>query len=280
MMRRLGYVLLASLLYISVSSTGFAQAPAASGVSGQLNGYYLSVSGSWSRSSGQMNSYGIDGYGHDYNVGGARTNLDLFVASKLERSAFQPQIRVGYDQAFGAAFLGGGLDLSIGSSKLSRCHGFSNARYYYYGGASPSTCGDSWGVSAFDLASGPEGLLFAKLGYQLSRLSIYSIGGLSAARVKSTVTINCDMSIGGCGANDNVNSGTISSSKTRIGWSLGFGLEFNISERLGSYAEYRRTSLGTTSLRFMPSSWSGISAAGHSTKLSNDRVSFGISYKL
>jgi opacity protein-like surface antigen len=244
------------------------------------DGYYVGASGTWHRLVGRMNSYGIDGYGHGYNVGGSPDNLDLFVKSNVEGHSFRPEIRFGYDKYFDNLLVGGGINASIGKSTLSRCHGFSNARNYYYGGSDPSICASSWGLSTFRISSGSDASVFAKLGISFGRNDIYALGGVGLARLKTSVKIYCDDVVLGCGNNDDVASGSTSASKTRLGWSLGIGLQTRWSERISSNLEYRRMNWGTVGLRHVPASWSGISAAGHRTELFDDRLSLGFNYRL
>ncbi len=105
-----------------------------------------------------------------------------------------------------------------------------------------------------------EGSIRGRLGYAFDHALIYATGGAAFAGLKNTYT-----GVGG------VFDGP---SKTRVGWTVGGGLEYAIDNNWSVRGEYRYTDYGTYS-DFLPNN-GGFFAKKHET---DNRVTVGFSYK-
>jgi outer membrane immunogenic protein len=81
-----------------------------------------------------------------------------------------------------------------------------------------------------------------RFGFAFDRALVYATGGLAFGRVKSSATIAVSDSFLGVPTVDAVWSGSYS--KTRVGWALGAGFQYAISENWSLKAEYLHYDLG------------------------------------
>jgi opacity protein-like surface antigen len=76
----------------------------------------------------------------------------------------------------------------------------------------------------------------ARLGYAWDRLLIYGQGGLAVGDVKANIVSNSSFPGGGTLASD---------SKTAVGWTIGAGFEFGLTQNISAKAEYLYFDLGS-----------------------------------
>ncbi len=81
-----------------------------------------------------------------------------------------------------------------------------------------------------------------RFGFAVDRALVYATGGLAIGRVKSAATIAVNDSFLGFPTVDAVWSGSYS--KTRVGWALGAGFQYAVSENWSVKAEYLHYDLG------------------------------------
>jgi len=123
----------------------------------------------------------------------------------------------------------------------------------------------STGDTAVDggvLRLGTQGTLRGRLGYAFDRTLLYVTGGLAVGDTHINYMRN------GRGLQENV-------SKTHVGWTLGAGVEYALSNNWTARAEYRYTDFGTKT-DTLAVSYPGFHAKNHYT---DQAVRLGLSYK-
>ena len=114
-------------------------------------------------------------------------------------------------------------------------------------------------INGIDSKIGWQGSLRARAGFAVDRALIYATGGLALADIKHTY-INPPVAEG--------------FSKTRVGWTLGAGVEYSFTQNITGRVEYRYTDFGKTRYNSLVA-FPGASYRQHST---NHTVRVGLSY--
>lgn len=113
----------------------------------------------------------------------------------------------------------------------------------------------SWGVR-----NNWRGSARARIGYSFDRLLPYITGGLAFGGFKSNL--------------NNIGTASEQYSTTRIGWTLGAGLEYALADAWSVRAEYRYTDFG----QFSQSSWLAFPGSRYQTRVTDHSVRLGLSY--
>ena len=121
--------------------------------------------------------------------------------------------------------------------------------------------------------SGVQGSVRARAGYAFGRLLPYVTGGVAFGSFNSDaqlfgVDLDGATSFAASGAN----------SATRVGWTLGAGLEYAINNHWSLRAEYRYTDFGHLAISTDPSAVGAAFAVDR--QLDQHQVQVGFSYKL
>jgi outer membrane immunogenic protein len=155
---------------------------------------------------------------------------------------------VGYNYQVGQFVVG--LEGSVDGSSLSRS----------ISGFTPS-----YGIGAYTLGgnTGVQGSIRGRVGYAFDRVLLYATGGVAFAGVNGYVQTPYAY-----------NSG----SSTRVGWTIGGGLEYAVTNNWSIRAEYRYSSFGsyTTNYGGLAPLVTNVSA---SRRTNENQVQVGFSYK-
>lgn len=178
-----------------------------------------------------------------YNWARSRFSSPLLADDlKVSPSGFIGGIYAGYNWEFSNAYLFG-IEADINYADLSKT---SNAV-----------------VSGFNVDYTPrvqlEGAVRARFGVNYDRWLPYIAGGVSFARVKDNVTVS-----------NAVNSSFIEQTDTRVGFTIGAGLDYALTNNLILRAEYRYADYGKRSFA---------NGDNDEVKLTTNNVRLGIAYK-
>lgn len=134
-----------------------------------------------------------------------------------------------------------------------------DADFAWSGADDSSTTSDAIGpTGTVDTEMKWEGALRARLGYSVDRFLPYIAGGVAFGKMKTSVYDVAGDSVG-------------SDSDTNVGWTLGVGLDYAITDQIIARAEYRYTDLG---------SFDGtIGGFGTDTDYQTNDVRLGVAYK-
>ena len=145
----------------------------------------------------------------------------------------------------------------------------------------------AFGVSSLSAstASNVQGSIRGRLGYAWDRALIYATGGIALGNYTTSYTL-----IDNYSANPGINGGNLiygSNYFTNfpVGWTTGGGIEYAINDHWWVQAEYRYTSFGSISNRFIDGGvlayTSGLtgSSLSASRRLNQNQVELGFSYK-
>jgi outer membrane immunogenic protein len=112
----------------------------------------------------------------------------------------------------------------------------------------------------------------------------YITGGLAYGQIKVSETVSGTNVVGSFGANGATltpGGGSLSNSTTRVGWTIGAGLEGVLWGRWTGKIEYLYVDLGTVSGSFatsLTSTTGGNLVAGYSTRVTDNIVRVGLNY--
>ncbi|MDO8980521.1 MAG: porin family protein [Afipia sp.] len=184
-------------------------------------------------------------------------------------------VHAGYNQQAGLIVYGGEIDVgyfNFGTSQLGR------GVYPAGGGGGAALAGDSF-VAATSVSSDVLATLRGRLGYLISpNLLGYATGGLAIGRVKTansfadSHTDGNPVGAGGFGER----------TETKVGWTVGAGLEYAFAQNWSVRAEYMYLDLGSSSVNTL------ITNAAHASErtpfntsvdLTAHLVRAGVSYK-
>ena len=193
-----------------------------------------------------------------YAWGSANTQLgDSFgnvTAFSVNNSGVIGGAHVGYNLQLGQFVVG--LEGSIDGSSLNKT--VSGSHYVQDFGPVWTSVGGNMSV---------QGSIRGRLGYSFDRVLAYATGGLALAGVSGNITTPW---------------GYDSSSTTRVGWTVGGGLEYAVTNNWSIRAEYRYSQFGTSNI-YATNSYtlpvlSAIGAFGRRTIYEN-QAQVGFSYK-
>jgi outer membrane immunogenic protein len=167
-----------------------------------------------------------------------------------------------------------GLEGDVDGSSLSKTWNgsFYSGYYNFYNGAAiPASVHADLGI---------QGSIRGRVGYAWDRVLLYATGGVAFGGFNGNVTTNFPIFYN---TNFGVSGGYDSFSQTRVGWTVGGGLEYAVTNNWSIRAEYRYTDFGNTTTHLVnafPVLLSGdfINASVH-RNLAENRVEVGFSYK-
>jgi outer membrane immunogenic protein len=116
-----------------------------------------------------------------------------------------------------------------------------------------------------------------RIGYSFDRTLIYVTAGVALSRISFSDTYTAHSPNGG--VND---SESISASKTKLGWTLGAGIDYALTNNWIVSAEYLHIDLGSMNVSSLATTGGGFTRSAtfnFSTKLTSDIVRAGIAYK-
>jgi outer membrane immunogenic protein len=222
-------------------------------------GFYVGVSAgaqmsdnAWTTTGIAINPAGVLGAPGNYSN---PTNFD--------KTGFQLSGFVGYNYQVNQSFVVG-LEADIGGS-------FGGKKSIY---GIPGTINGAYPVGSVDATTGELGLngsLRGRLGFLvMPTVMLYATGGVAFQQAKYGVS--CSVATPGwCIANR-----AQSESETRVGWTLGAGVEARLWGNWLGRAEYRYADYGNKNFTFFPATFD---AVGVSTSLKTHTVQLGLAYK-
>jgi outer membrane immunogenic protein len=155
-----------------------------------------------------------------------------------------------------------GLEGSVDGTSLSKSFNSSNT---FFGGALP-------GNVNINVNSGVQGSIRGRVGYAWDRVLLYATGGVAFAGVDGNIQSNFADGFGGFD----------SASSTRVGWTVGGGLEYAVTNNWSIRAEYRYSDFGHSTI-FASNSFNdpilGSAGAFFNRHVVENQVQVGFSYK-
>ncbi len=148
----------------------------------------------------------------------------------------------GYNQQFGDWVTG--LEGSVEGTNLSKFEplGWVNSANIGNGGCSapipPCFIGTYGGSVTANISSDIQGAVRARLGYAWNRLLFYGAGGVALAN------FNLQSNLGGQNPNEFYYAAAQDRSTTRVGWTLGAGLEYALNSNWSVRSDYRYSDFG------------------------------------
>ncbi|MEJ0092035.1 MAG: outer membrane protein [Methylocella sp.] len=134
-----------------------------------------------------------------------------------------------------------------------------------------------------NVSSNVQGSIRGRVGYAWDRILLYATGGVAFAGTNSSVRSNFGPLVSDAGEPLFPGfNGSDSASSTRVGWTVGGGIEYAVTNNWSIRAEYRYSDFGHTTL-FAPNSFAipGIDPIGAflNRHLVENQVQVGFSYK-
>ncbi len=169
-------------------------------------------------------------------------------------------LQAGYNWQFdNNVVLGAEADISFGSiSKSWQDKDYNSIHSPYYGKDKVGT----------------HGTIRARLGYAADRFMPYVTGGLAIAETKHS--LGCSKSISptttGCGTEFET-----SKSKTKVGFAVGAGVEYALTNNWTLKTEYLYTDLGKTKVTLTDPNWPD--KAERKFKMHTNEIRVGVNYK-
>lgn len=185
-------------------------------------------------------------------------------ASKVKPKGALGGVQAGYNWQFdNNVVLGAEADVSFGNIKKSWAGNDTNQYDSYYGSDEIRT----------------HGSVRARLGYAADRFLPYVTGGLAWADTRNSVGCNTDRVINtnGCGGKTNGGSFEDRGSSTRVGYAIGAGAEYAITNNWTVKAEYLYSDYGKKNVTITDPYKNTKSDRRFKTNLSEVRV--GVNYK-
>jgi outer membrane immunogenic protein len=172
---------------------------------------------------------------------------------------------VGYTHQINQFVLG--LEGDVDGSSLSKTVNFAPFSNYYQDYI-PTTVHSNLGV---------QGSIRGRFGYAFDRLLVYATGGVAFGGFNTSISTAYTNALFYPAF-----SGTDSFSNTRVGWTVGGGLEYAVTNNWSIRAEYRYTDFGPSN-NVLVNSFPGFNGdflgARVHTNLIENRVQVGFSYK-
>lgn len=110
-----------------------------------------------------------------------------------------------------------------------------------------------------------------RIGYSIGRWLIYGTGGMAVSKIKFNGEFEDD--------NGGLNQTNASASKTRLGWNLGAGLEYGITQHWSIKSEYLYVNFRNFSVESTLSALGAQSLLNHEVALEAHIIRIGINYK-
>lgn len=213
------------------------------------------IADTFSWTGGYIGAHGGYGWGKNHDA-----NNDK--APRLKTKGGFGGIQAGYNWQFdNNLVLGAEADISFGSiSKSWEDKDYNNAVHSRYYGKDKI---------------GTQGTLRARLGYAADRFMPYVTGGLAIAETKHT--LGCSIAI-----NNNSNGCATaefetSKSKTKVGYAVGAGVEYAVTNNWTVKTEYLYTNLGKAKTTLNDPNYPN--AADRKFKMHSNQIRFGVNYK-
>jgi outer membrane immunogenic protein len=174
-----------------------------------------------------------------------------------------------------------GLEGDVDGTSLSKSYN----RFVPFGGGFAYAAPYGGSVS-FNTSHNIEGSIRGRVGYAWDRVLIYATGGVAFGGFNSSVCGNFPGGVVVTSPNGFTGAfgafgGCSSASTTRVGWTVGGGLEYAVTNNWSIRAEYRYTDFGKPTQ--YASSWTdpafGAVGAYVNRKFTENRVQVGFSYK-
>jgi outer membrane immunogenic protein len=188
------------------------------------------------------------------HIGAIRTRVKLEVIGNSEGYSGSNDwnnasagVHAGYDHQIGQIVVGVEADVNLRFSD-----------------ASPVSFGGRVAEDGYRSSAKWDASLRARLGYLVTPDALlYLTGGVVAANFKFT-NPGCDA----CAdwGNANLNGGN------RVGWTLGAGVQYALSQTLSVRVEYRHNDFGTKTITYD-------AGKSSSSRITDDRITVGLSYK-
>ncbi|MGA2636523.1 outer membrane protein [Methylocella sp.] len=172
---------------------------------------------------------------------------------------------VGYTHQINQFVLG--LEGDVDGSSLSKTVNFAPFSNYYQDYI-PTTVRSNLGV---------QGSIRGRFGYAFDRLLVYATGGVAFGGFNTSISTAYTNALFYPAF-----SGTDSFSNTRVGWTVGGGLEYAVTNNWSIWAEYRYTDFGPSNnvlVNSFPGFNGDVLGARVHTNLIENRVQVGFSYK-
>jgi outer membrane immunogenic protein len=168
---------------------------------------------------------------------------------------------VGYNLQLGQWVVG--LEGDVDGSSISHNNG-THSYYTPYGGGYYVS-----GVN-YTTNAGIQGSIRGRVGVAWDRVLLYGTGGVAFAGTNSSLSVPA--------FGTTYNGGYDSQSSTRVGWTVGGGLEYAVTNNWSVRAEYRYANFGNTT--FYPVNSFNYDGGGYiQRKFTENRVQVGFSYK-
>ena len=124
--------------------------------------------------------------------------------------------------------------------------------------------------TTFNSNANVQGSIRGRVGYALDRVLLYATGGVAFAGVNTNLTTNSLLGLGGS---------FDSASNTRVGWTVGGGLEYAVTNNWSIRAEYRYSNFGQATVYPVNFAALGDTGAFINRHFTENRVQVGFSYK-
>ena len=187
---------------------------------------------------------------YDWSEIGTGTNIGDDYFADPTQGDLLGGLHVGYNLQSGALVYGVEADFDIGTS-----------RYHY------THLDQQWG---FNGKVGPQGSVRLRTGYATGKMLLYGTGGLAVA--DTSFSNFCDWCV--------PTSVSDEMSSTRLGWTLGIGMQYAVSPKLSVRTEYRHSDFGRKSYD-MTSYWGdtpGVSGYIDNLNIQTNSIRLGITY--
>ncbi|SFK10043.1 outer membrane protein [Methylocapsa palsarum] len=204
------------------------------------------------------------GYGWGTANGSLGDYFGDFISASTSYNGVIGGAHVGYNLQLNQFVIGLEGDVDGTSMSKSGTHFFTP-----YGGLAQ-------GSTSFNVSHSVEGSIRGRLGYAWDRVLVYATGGVAFAGFNGNAcsnfnTIDTGEFFGGCASN----------SGTRVGWTVGGGLEYAVTNNWSVRAEYRYSDFGHATQ--YANSWDfptlGALGAYVNRHFTENRVQVGFSYK-
>jgi outer membrane immunogenic protein len=216
------------------------------------------------------------GYYCDSTVAGTGANASAVTSAATgsnSSSSFAGGIQGGYNWQTGSTVYG--IEADLGAFRIKGARSASGV-FPVSGGANQVNAGDTFTVtSSFDTTW----LLTARgrVGWAASQWLIYATGGLAVSRVNVGQTYSDNYNNAGF-----FGAGSASTSTTKVGWTLGAGLEYALTKNWSIKGEYLFVDLGSVSSLMAISNAGGVgytNAIRISTDLTAHIARLGANYR-
>ena len=269
-------ILLTILLIVPLSSLADENIQNDVTSSSHWNGLYLGGGLSSINQKNNGNSFGINGYGHQYL---GNNSLDLDVSHDFNKSKSTVNVQLGYNWSKNNFIYGLVLDVGNLGASSGACHAFDSDLFFSYG-TPTSSCqvAGSWGITTFSNETKWISTQRVKLGYSFDSFMVYASGGTAIGNIKSTLNTNCP---GGCGNDTNPVNTTNNWSDVNIGYTVGLGAEMFLYKNWTLNAEYLYIDLGNVKHSNVPvvTDYPGHYSNGFDSNMTYNALKLNVNYR-